>query len=644
MCGIVGYFRLSGDVGFELPAAVEAARDRLTHRGPDDAGLYVSPDGRCVLGHRRLSILDLSPAGHQPMSNEDDSLWITFNGEIYNFAQLREELIAKGHRFRSSTDTEVILHLYEEEGPALVHRLDGMFAFVIYDVPRRRLFGARDRLGVKPLYLAVSDRRFAFASEPKALLALPDVSSAPRAEELPSYLAFNCLPGPATLYREIEKLGPGTLFEIDGSGNLRREQYWLPGITGERMGGGYAELTESLGMRLAKATEKRMISDVPFGAMLSGGIDSSLTVALMSEALKEPVRTFTVGYPGDVEDQESDLSYARLVARQFGSQHHEVILSDDEILAVLESLPELADDPIGAPSVTANLQLASFTRRSGVTVAQVGEGADEVFCGYGPVHRLWRLHQRLSIFDSLLHPKIAGALARGLGPLLERLGNPSLIGSLDGTIQEHLRRRSRGEHVFWGFGVLFNSREQEKLFARRPASDPYDHLRSRLSQLNGFVDRPYLDQLALIDIVLGLAERLLMRVDKASMLYSLEARVPFLDPSVLEVVFQTPPERRGAERKAFLKAFARGKLPAEVLTRSKVGFPTAQRVFLAPKVVGRIRDSVMDRRFLEFTGFDRARLADFFNAAQGERSPFFYHIWSLHVLSMWFHCWVEGRR
>src|SRR3989442_7925075 len=228
MCGIVGYFQFRGDPDPALPRWVQSARDQLTHRGPDGAGLYVSADGRCVLGHRRLAILDLSAAGAQPMPNEDDTVWIVFNGEIYNYLRLRKELVASGHRFRSAGDTEVIVHLYEEGGDNLVHRLDGMFAFVIYDARRRQLLGARDRLGVKPLYYAVSPRRFAFASEPKALLAFPDVSREPQVEEVASYLAFNCVPGPATLYRSIEKLEPGTRFRLSSDGGFATQRYWWP--------------------------------------------------------------------------------------------------------------------------------------------------------------------------------------------------------------------------------------------------------------------------------------------------------------------------------------------------------------------------------------------------------------------------------
>jgi asparagine synthase (glutamine-hydrolysing) len=643
MCGIVGYVRLRGEAAFDIRRHVESARDRLAHRGPDDAGLYISPDGRCVLGFRRLSILDLSSAGHQPMANEDGTLWIVFNGEIYNYVELRRQLSGRGHCFRSSTDTEVILHLFEEAGPDLLRHLDGMFAFVIYDARRGRLFGARDRLGIKPLYYALAADRFAFASEPKALLALPDVSAAPEPDELTTYLTFNCVPGPRTLHRDIAKLEPGTLFELEAEGGFKTRRYWTPPGEAQAAADASGGLSARLDRHLCRATAKRMISDVPFGAMLSGGVDSSLTVALMSEALGSPVRTFTVGYPGDDRDEDSDLSHARRVARYFGSDHHEVILSEEEISGTLDELPALADDPIGAPSVTANLHVARFTRRCGVTVAQVGEGADEVFCGYEQVHRLWRLHERFAFLSNLLPKSAAGGLARALGPLLERVGDPSLIGALDGTVAEQLRRHARGEHLFWGHGVLFTPTQQRRLLPNVGTSaDPYRHLDRRLVQLESFDRLPYLDQLALIDIVLGLPERLLMRVDKATMLHSVEARVPFLDPEVVGFAFSIPPRVRASTAKGFLKSYAAGKLPPEIITRRKVGFPTAQSIFLAPEVLSRIRSSVLDSRFLDLTHFDSARLEELFRASDGRRSRYFYHIWSLYVLSLWYHHWVEG--
>lgn len=649
MCGIVGYVQFQGAADPGLPRFVQAARDRLAHRGPDDAGLYVSPDGLCVLGSRRLSILDLSGAANQPMSNEDATLWIVFNGEIYNYIKLRKELVDNGHQFRSSSDTEVILHLFEEHGPALVHYLDGIFSFVIYDAKRSRLFGARDRLGVKPLYYAHSSKRFAFASEPKALLAFPDVSREPNMEELPSYLTFNCVPGPRTLFRDIEKLEPGMLFEVTAESHFRKRRFWLPGerIDGERAG--CIDHPNALEAPLREAVAKRMVSDVPFGATLSGGIDSSLVVALMTDVLGAPVRTFTIGYEGDEINTNTDLSYARLVARQFSTNHHEVIISNDEFLAVLdEDLPALTDDPIGTPSETALVHLAKYSKRNGVTVLQVGEGADEAFCGYTSVYQLWRFYERMAILRHLVPRRFARVLARTFAPLFERVKiNPSRIGSKDGTVREHLHRYSSGEHLYWGYGVLFCLQEQESLFSRGrlpPFSDPYDRLRSRIADVSDFHQRSYLDQMAIIDLLLELPERLLMRLDKATMLYGVEARVPFLDPSVLKAAFQVPAKLRALGQKGFLKAYARYRLPSDILARPKAGFPVARRVFLAPTVLSRIREGILSKRFLDFTGFDRNRLGEFLGACEGGRSGCFSQVWSLYILALWFEHWIMGKR
>jgi asparagine synthase (glutamine-hydrolysing) len=292
--------------------------------------------------------------------------------------------------------------------------------------------------------------------------------------------------------------------------------------------------------------------------------------------------------------------------------------------------------------VTANLHLARFARRSGITVAQVGEGGDEVFCGYDTTHRLWRLHDRLGALAALIPRPAAGWLERLGGPALEWLGNPSLVGSLDGTVLEQLRRYARGEHLYWGYGVLWG--EQARLL-KRPAStaDPYRHLSSRMAQVRGFHERPYLDQLTLIDLLLGLPERLLMRVDRACMRYGLEARVPFLDPAVTQLAFRIPQHLRAPQPKAFLKAYARRKLPAEILARPKVGFPTARGVFLSPAVLARIRHDVLDNRFIELAGFERSQLENLFRLERTAESRVFYQIWSVYVLSLWFHHWVEHR-
>ena len=368
----------------------------------------------------------------------------------------------------------------------------------------------------------------------------------------------------------------------------------------------------------------------------------------MTEVLGAPVKTFTIGYPGDEANTNSDLHYARLVARRFGTNHHEVIIKHDEFLAVLEEdLAELADDPIGSPSQTAMAHLAKFAKRNGVTVIQVGEGSDEVFCGYTSVYQLWRFHERIAALSHLLPRRFAGFLARAFGSLLERVAvNPSKIGSIDGTLLEHLRRYSRGEHLYWGYGVLFCAQDQERIYGKAlpPLLDPYERLRPRITEISDFGQRSYLDQLAIIDLMLELPERLLMRVDKATMLYGVEAREPFLDTSVLKVAFQIPPKLRASSEKGFLKAYARRKLPPEILMRPKIGFPADSKIFMAPPVMSQIRESILAKRFVEFTGFDPSRLREFIVACETGRTRFFSHVWSIYVLSLWFHHWIEARR
>jgi asparagine synthase (glutamine-hydrolysing) len=520
-----------------------------------------------------------------------------------------------------------------------------MFAFVIYDSVNRRLFGARDRLGVKPLYYARSDRRFAFGSEPKALLALPDVSRAPRLAELPNYLTFNCVPGSGTLFRDIEKLEPGTMFQVGSDGQCHHEQYWVPRVPEPGLADSAESLEDDLWRHLQAAVAKRVPRDVRCGVLLSGGVDSSVVVGLMSETSGPPVKTFTAGYPGDEGNVESDLHWARLVARRFRTDHHEEIITDAAIAHALDDVAAFADEPIGAPSVVANMLLARCARQSGVTVVQVGEGADELFCGYPATHRLWRLHERVHVAAGGFPRSAARLAARAVGPFLERLGNPSPVGLMDGSIAEYLGRFGRGEHVYWGYGVQSTTRDHERLFAERSApSNRYECIRRAIRKVPGFSSRSYLDQLALIDLLVGLPERLLMRVDKATMRSGVEAREPFLDPAVVGMALKIPPTRRAKFPKSVLKDTAGRLLPSEVLRRPKVGFPTAHRTFLAPALLALVRESVIHKRFLELTGLDRSRLEMFLGSAEQGHSRFFYQVWSVFVLSLWFHHWVETDR
>jgi len=312
-----------------------------------------------------------------------------------------------------------------------------------------------------------------------------------------------------------------------------------------------------------------------------------------------------------------------------------------------QDLAELADDPIGSPSQTAILHLAKCARGLGVKVIQVGEGSDEVFFGYSSAYQLWQFHRRFAHLHRLLPRRVAGFLAQAFGSRFEHVAiNQSRSGSMDGTLLEHLRRYASCEHVYWGFGILFCERDQERLYGNvLPSSaNPYQWLRLRLDGVSDFDKRPYLDQLTITDLVLELPERLLMRLDKGLMLYSIEAREPFLDTNVLKAAFRVPQDLRAAGHKAALKAYASSKLPPEILTRPKKGFPSDSRIFMCKPVMSRIRESVLSKRFLAFTGFAPSRLQEFIAVSETGRAEFFPHLWSIYVLSLWFHRWIEGNK
>src|SRR4051812_21212484 len=357
-------------------AVVTAERDKMAHRGPDDGGVWRAADAPGAFGHRRLSIVDLSTAGHQPMPNEDGTVWITYNGEVYNHSQLREELEAKGHTYRSHTDTETILHLYEEEGPGCVERLQGMFAFAIWDERKRELFLARDRLGIKPLYFSQPPGGFVFGSEIKALLEHPAITPDLDEEAFFHYLTFVCTPAPLTMFKGIRKLAPAERMVVRADGTTVSDVYWSPfsrTVAAEVAEMSEAEMRDRLLELLRDSIGKRMMSDVPFGVFLSGGVDSSTNVALMSELMSDPVRTYSVA----LKDHEhyNELESAREFPRRFGTDHHEVVLDSQDLEDFLPELIYHQDEPL-ADWVCVPLHFVSkLAREDGTIVVQVGEGS-----------------------------------------------------------------------------------------------------------------------------------------------------------------------------------------------------------------------------------------------------------------------------
>jgi asparagine synthase (glutamine-hydrolysing) len=557
MCGIAGIVYDDSERRVDR-AALERMCHQIVHRGPDDRGIWESPG--VGLGHQRLSVIDLSPAGHQPMSNEDGSVWVTYNGEIYNFAELRAELESRGHQFRSRTDTEVLVHLYEELGDGLVERLDGMFAFGLWDVRRRRLLLARDRVGQKPLKYAELPGGLVFASELKAILASGLVEPDVDLEAIDRFLCLSYVPAPGTGLRGIQKLPAGHLL-VRENGETRIERYWSLDYR-DKQSRTSDEWTEAVRSEVRAAVDRRLISDVPLGAFLSGGIDSSIVVACMAESGSRPVETFSIGFE---HEAYNELPHARAIAERYGTSHHEFVVRADDA----ELLPRLArhyEEPYSDPSALPSYFLARETRRH-VTVALNGDGGDEGFTGYQRYAqaRAWDARSWLGQLGLGSAARLtAGAVAGVSSDLARRL-----------DAFAHLSSPALARRYGWLMRLL-SDRERARLYTPEMQA----HLEASAAQILGsWTDDPRagtetFDRLCYADVRGYLADELMTKMDLASMAHSLEARSPLLDHRVLELAASAPADIRcpGGSLKGLLKRAFRDVFPAELLERPKRGF------------------------------------------------------------------------
>lgn len=642
MCGIAGIFNFAAPPRDEQPELLRM-REALVHRGPDDAGLYQSPDRRLGLAHRRLSIVDLSEAGRQPMANEDGTIWVTFNGEIYNHLGLRKSLQDRGHRFRSHSDTEVIVHLYEDFGADAVAHLDGMFAFGLWDEPRRRLLLVRDRLGKKPLYYTVADGRLLFASEIKAILQYPGLTRDIDLEALNYYLSFANVPAPLTLFAGICKLPAAHRLSVsagEGQGRITSGRYWSPldqGAWDEPVT--VDEAVERVRDLVKQAVRKRLMSDVPIGAFLSGGVDSSTNVALMSELTGEPLRTFSVGFEGFGEAQNfHDLPYARRVAERYGCRHHEVMVTARECREYLPELAAQQDEPIGDPACLPMHFVSRLARQHGVIVVLAGEGSDEVFAGYGDMVRLvqgsaprW---QRLRRLPRLLRQALYWTA---------RLGRAS-AGRVD-----LLRRAAADEPLYWGLDVVFWDTEKRDLLqpqarARmgRGAAAVLQRYYDEILQRRPRAD--LLQQMAYVELSNRLPELLLMRVDKLSMAQSLEARAPFLDAELVSYGLALPGRLKiaGGRTKHVLKEAVRPFLPAEVVDRPKQGFRVPLPAWLSGELSSWAEHLLLASPLRKREFFDTRFIEAMWRRHRSGAFDHSFDLWCLLNLAAWYEHWIGG--
>jgi asparagine synthase (glutamine-hydrolysing) len=577
MCGINGVLSFTNSSFRVSEHYLTRMRDVMAHRGPDGAGMFVSPDRRMGLGFRRLAIIDLSEKAMQPMSNEDGTLWVVFNGEIYNHAEIRAQLEdLGGHRWKTDhSDTEVIVHAFEQWGIDCVQKFRGMFAIGVWDTKKRQLWLIRDRIGVKPLYYSIHHGRITFASEIKALLEDEEQQRGVNEEALYYYLSFNATPAPLTLFSGIQKLAPGTWLRVSEDGHIQESRYWdVWDHTQPLTKASEEEIAERILWELRTSVKLRKISDVPVGVFLSGGIDSSTNAALFSDGDGQPVRTFSIGYDQEYQSYPSELPYARKIAQKVGAEHHELLLKENDLFESLPLIIRHQDEPLADPVCVPVYYVSKLARDAGVKVCQVGEGSDELFWGY----KYWKDSLRLQRFSDLL--PIPGAFRRlGLAGLNFAERGPKA--SYDRQFScEVLRRALSNRPVFWGGAEVFSDSQKQqflsprlrKKFADFSSWEALRPIHERFAQ-KAWEPSP-LNWMTYLDLNVRLPELLLMRVDKMSMAVSLEARVPFLDHKFVELAMSIPEQvkTKNGVLKYILKKAVRGVIPDELIDRKKQGF------------------------------------------------------------------------
>lgn len=627
MCGIAGKLFNRADRHVS-PPEIERMLAPIAHRGPDGHGTYL--DGEVGLGHCRLSIIDLA-GGSQPMANEDGSVWIVFNGEIYNFEELRTDLQKRGHVFRSRSDTEVIIHLYEEYGVDCLHRLRGMFAFAIWDRKVRRLFLARDRVGIKPLYYSQAGDALHFGSELKSILSDPGVPRTVNPGALRQFLSFTYAAGDETPIAAVRKLAPGH-YLLAEAGRVKVRRYWDLQFTRERASRTFDQVAEELHHLVKETVQDHMISDVPVGILLSGGVDSSAVASFAVECSPYTVKSFTVGFDGrDVVDERP---YARLAAERFGTDHHEISISLDNFWDFLPQYVRHMEELVCEPPAVA-LHYVSQLAKGHVKVLLSGEGGDEAFAGY-PNYPHGLLADRIG---RLLGPmaRIAGAAAERAGGVLGSARLQRYGGMLGRPVDQHYFSRTASPLS------LFN-REAGRLFSSEFLAATDADAPSRLVRelLEGKKDWPLLDQMLYTDSKTWLPDDLLVKADKITMANSLELRVPLLDHRVLEFAASLPAEYKvkGRATKRVLKAALSQALPPEILARKKAGFPVPYGRWLQGPLAPAVRDIVLSSRAVQRGYFNRKEVEALLdgNALNGGQPK---AVFSLLVMELWHRQFVD---
>ena len=621
MCGIVGKYNLDGNP--VSPELIRAMCDRITYRGPDDSGVYT--DGNIGLGHRRLSILDLSSAGHQPMATDDRKLWITYNGEIYNFKELREDLKTKGYSFKSNCDTEVILYLYREYEEQCLEYLRGMFAFAIWDTSREVLFLARDRIGKKPLFYYFNEKEFIFASEIKSILEDHIVYKEINYEALCDYFKYLYVPAPKTIFKNIFKLDPGYYLVCTKEKLIKRE-YWDVSFS-DQSNKKEDEITGELHDILSESVKLRMISDVPLGAFLSGGIDSSGVVALMAEQKENPVTTCSIGFDSRNYDE---IEFARIIADRFGTDHHEFTVKQN-VEEILTRLAYHFDEPFADSSSVPTYYVSKIARQK-VTVALSGDGGDENFVGY--------LKYDIDNIENNIRKKIPGVIRKTMFPfiyMMLRRRNHMLFrkgATLMNTLSHDsdygfFLTNTEISHVLWE--ELINEETKKNI-------GDYDPFSVTSYYYNKANTDDHLSRILYTDLKTYLPEDILVKVDRMSMANSLEVRAPILDHNVIEYAASIPSsiKYKNSELKYILKRTFQQILPPEIMYRKKMGFS----VPLSEWLRGDLKDMAGSCLFAKDSGlknfFREKSILRIWDMHQSGKRDYSIILWSLFMFELWY--------
>ncbi len=612
------------------PELVRKMADAIRHRGPDDDGYHVS--GPVGLGFRRLAIIDLA-GGHQPLSNEDGTVWIAFNGEIYNYGELRSWLLERGHTFRTKSDTECIVHLYEELGPQCLERLRGMFAFAIWDEKAKTLFLARDRVGIKPLYYHLDDNALVFGSEIKAILADPTVAREVNLEGIDRFLTFLYLPGEETLLKGVRKLAPGTCLTVK-NGRAELRQYWDLKFSKPARQPNLEDAERNVRDLLAESVELHMIADVPVGILLSGGVDSTGVLSFAAKLTEKPTSSYTVGFcePGVADERP----YARIAAEAYGSEHHEMTISAADFADFLPRFVWHMEEPVCEPPAIA-LYYVSKLAREFVTVLLSGEGGDEAFAGYSNYRNIVWLER----IKRALAP-MNGAAAQVVDAVTSMLNSPRFrkyAPLMKSTFPDYYHGRTSNPLRFSGNGLgsVYRS-DFSASVSREQSVEPFRELFEKVK------GESVLDQMLYIDTKTWLPDDLLVKADKMTMANSLELRVPLLDHRLLEFAASLPGEykMRGFTTKYILKKAMSQAIPKEILNRKKAGFPVPYEGWLRNECRGLVESILLDSKTMQRGYFDRAAIEKLL-AANRANGLYAKEVFSLVTLELWHRAFVDQK-